>query len=158
MVLELVPAWLNSRLARLVKSPKRYLVDPSLIGAALGLDVAAVLRDGDLLGRLLDTLVVAQLRPELALRPARARLFHAREMNGRRELDLVVELSATPIVAFEVKATAAPSPGDARHLAWVRDRLGDRFVAGAVLHTGPRQYSLGPRLVALPIASIWAGG
>ena len=158
MVLELVPAWLNSRLARLVKSPKRYVIDPSLIGAALRLDGAAVLRDGDLLGRLLDTLVVAQLRPELALGPTRPRLHHAREMNGRRELDLLVELSATQVVAFEVKATASPGPGDARHLAWMRDRLQARFVAGAVLHTGPRQYSLGPRLLALPIAGIWAGG
>ncbi len=159
MVLELVPAWLNNRLvARPVKSPKRYVIDPSLIGAALRLDGAAVLRDADLLGRLLDTLVVAQLRPELALGPTRPRLHHAREMNGRRELDLLVELSATQIVAFEVKATASPGPGDARHLAWMRDRLGARFVAGAVLHTGPRQCTLGPRLVALPIASIWAEG
>jgi hypothetical protein len=41
----------------------------------LRLDVAAVMRDGDLLGRMLDTLVAAQLHPELALSRARPRLF-----------------------------------------------------------------------------------
>lgn len=154
-VLELVPAWLTNRLSRLVRSPKRYLVDPSLIAAALRLDVAAVMRDGDLLGRLLDSLVAAQLRPELALGPRRPRMYHLREKNGRREIDLVVELAADQVVAIEVKATAAPSPHDARHLSWLRDELGDRFVAGALLHTGPGRFALGRRIFALPIACIW---
>src|SRR5437899_1659866 len=33
LVLELLPAWLTNRLSRLVKAPKRYLVDPGLLGA-----------------------------------------------------------------------------------------------------------------------------
>jgi predicted AAA+ superfamily ATPase len=154
-VLELVPAWLVNRLARLVKSPKRYLIEPALLGAALRLDLLSVLRDGDLLGRLLDTFVAAQLRPELALDPRRARLHHLRERDGRREIDLVCELSANRLVAIEVKATASPGREDARHLAWLRDRLGDGFAAGAVLHTGPGRFQLGERLFALPISSIW---
>jgi len=32
-VLELVPAWASNRLTRLIKTPKRYLVDPALAGA-----------------------------------------------------------------------------------------------------------------------------
>src|SRR5439155_13675947 len=94
LVLELLPAWLTNRLSRLVKAPKRYLVDPGLLGAALTLDVSAAMRDGDLLGRLLDTFVAAQLRPELALGSPRARLYHLREKNGRREVDLLAELAA----------------------------------------------------------------
>jgi uncharacterized protein len=155
LLLELVPAWLTNRLSRLVKSPKRYLVDPSLIGAALRLDTAAVMRDGDILGRMLDTLVAAQLRPELALSRTRPRLYHVREKNGRREIDLLAELGAHHVVALEVKATAAPVKDDARHLAWLRDELGDRFVAGAILHTGPSRFRLSPRIFAMPIASIW---
>lgn len=154
-VLELAPAWWTNRLSRLVKSPKRYIVDPSLIGGALRLDVAAVMRDGNLLGRLLDTLVAAQLRPEAAISEIRPRLYHLREKNGRRELDIVAELRADRVVAIEVKASAAPTIDDARHLVWLRDDLGDRFAAGAVLHTGPRGFVLSPRIFALPIASIW---
>lgn len=154
-VLELLPAWWSNRLSRLVKAPKRYLVDPALIGAALRLDVSSVMRDGNLLGRILDTLVAAQLRPEAAFSKTRPCLFHLREKNERRELDMVVELRAERVVAIEVKASAAPTRDDARHLAWLRDQLGERFLAGAVLHTGPRSFVLGPRIFALPIASVW---
>lgn len=155
LITDEVPAWLTNRLSRLVKGGKRYIVDPSLLGAALRLDVAAVLRDGDLLGRLLDTFVAAQLRPEAALSEGRPRLHHLRERNGRREIDLLAELSADRVVAVEVKATAAPTRDDGRHLAWLRDQLGDRFLAGAVLHTGPRVFRLGERVFAVPIAALW---
>jgi len=157
-VLELVPAWWTNRLSRLVKGPKRYVVDPSLIGAALRLDVAAAMRDGNLLGRLLDTFVAAQLRPEAALSETRPRLYHLREKNGRRELDIVAELRADRVVAVEVKASAAPTFDDARHLVWLRDELGERFAGGAVLHTGPRSFTLSQRIFALPIATIWGAG
>ncbi|HEY7201451.1 MAG TPA: DUF4143 domain-containing protein, partial [Candidatus Dormibacteraeota bacterium] len=156
LVLETLPAWTSNRLRRLVKTANRYLVDPALIGSALGLDETAVLRDGELLGRLIDTFVASQIRPELSLGRRRPRLYHLREKDGRREIDLVAELAAGDVVAIEVKATAAPGPDDARHLAWLRDTLDDRFLAGAVLHTGPRKYRLGERIHALPICTLWA--
>ncbi len=155
LVLDTMPAWMSNRLSRLVKTGKRYLVDPSLIGAALRLDEAAVLRDGDLLGRILDTFVVAQIRPEVELSPSRPRLHHLRARDGGHEVDLIAELPANDVVAIEIKATAAPRPSDAAHLVWMRDRLGDRFLAGAVLHTGPRPFQLAERIFALPICTLW---
>lgn len=155
-VVEDVPAWLTNRLSRLVKTSKRYVVDFALVAGALRLDREAVLRDGDLLGRLLDTFVASQLRPEIAASPSRPRLFHLREKSGRREIDLLAELAAHRVVGVEVKASAAPTQNDAAHLSWLRDQLGERFVAGAVLHTGPRPFQLSERIYALPIASIWA--
>jgi predicted AAA+ superfamily ATPase len=94
-VLETLPAWSNNRLSRLVKKPKRYMVDTSLVAAALRLDERAVLRDGDLLGRLIDTFVFSQVRPEAELSPLRPRLYHLRDKEGRREIDLVAELART---------------------------------------------------------------
>ncbi len=155
LVLDIVPTWLTNRLSRLVKSPKRYIVDPSLIGAALRLDVRAVMHDGDLLGRLLDTFVASQIRPEAALNSKRPRLYHLRDKNGRHEIDLLAELGADRVVAIEVKATAAPNRSDARHLTWLREQLGDRFLAGAILHTGPRSFALDTQIFAVPIAAIW---
>lgn len=154
-IVEVVPAWLTNRLSRLVKAPKRYISDPSLIAAALRVDVRSVLRDGGLLGRVLDTFVAAQVRPELAVSGLRPRLYHLREKNGRREIDLLTELGGDRVIAFEVKATAAPSRSDAAHLEWLRDRLGERFVAGLVLHTGPSAFALSDRIAAAPIASLW---
>jgi predicted AAA+ superfamily ATPase len=154
-VLESLPAWTSNRLNRLVKGAKWHLADPSFVGAALRLDEAAVMRDGDLLGRLIETFVLAQIRPELQLLSGGARLYHLRDRDNRREVDLVAELPGGDVVAIEVKATAAPDSHDARHLAWLRDRLGDRFRGGAVLHTGPRSFALSERIAAVPICALW---
>lgn len=154
-VLDIVPAWSSNRLSRLTRAGKRYLVDPSLAAAALRLTETAVMRDGDMLGRIIDTFTLAQLRPELELRPLKPRLHHLRTRDGRHEIDVIAELSAGEIVAIEVKSTAAPTRQDARHLEWLRDQLGERFCAGAVLHTGPRPFRLAERILAVPIASLW---
>ena len=154
-VVDQVPAWSSNRLKRLVYQPKRYLVDSSLIAAALRLDARGVLSDGDLLGRVLDTFVAMQLRAELAVSASRPRLFHLRTEQGRHEIDLLAEFGGGGIIGVEVKAGAAPNDHDARHLAWLRDRLADRFTAGVVLHTGPRSYRLGDRITAVPISTLW---
>lgn len=156
LVIDELPSWASNRMKRLVKSPKRYLIDSALLGGALGVDAAAVLRDGDLLGRLLDTFVVAQLRAETTVAAARPRMYHLRQEDGRHEVDIVAEIRGGGVIAVEVKASSAPTADAARHLVWLRDHLGDSFVAGAVLHTGPATYSLGEKLVAAPICTLWS--
>ncbi len=155
LVLDTLPAWSSNRLSRLAKTGKRYLVDPSLATAALRLDETTVLRDGDLLGRIIDTFVVSQIRPEVELGPSRSRLHHLRTRDGGHEIDLLIDMPMSNVLAIEIKATAAPKASDAKHLSWLRDQLGDRFLAGAVLHTGPRPFPLGERIFALPICAIW---
>ena len=76
--------------------------------------------------------------------------------SAREQLDLLAELGGGRVIGVEVKADAAPGRRDARHLVWLRDRLGDRFAAGVVLHAGPRVFAVGERIVAAPISSIWA--
>src|SRR5919202_6185739 len=68
------------------------------------LDTNGVLRNGDMLARLLDTFVAAQLRPELEVSRLRPSLYHLREAHGRREIDLLGEVAGG--VGIEVKATA----------------------------------------------------
>lgn len=155
-LLDLVPAWASNRISRLVKRPKRYVADPALAMAAARIDQAAVLADPDLLGRILDTFVAAQLRPEVDLFHPRARLHHLRTEAGRQESDLVLDLGAGRLVGIEIKAGTAPSRADARHLLWLRDQLGNRFVRGVLFHTGPQPFELAERIWALPIATLWA--
>lgn len=149
------PAWHTSRLKRLVATPKRYLVDSALQGAILRVDAPAVLRDGNILGRILDTFVASQLRAEAQHAASHPRFFHLRDANGRREVDILAELDNEQIVAIEVKADSAPSLADARHLIWLRDQMGDRFAMGIVLHTGPRPFRMEDRIMATPISSLW---
>jgi predicted AAA+ superfamily ATPase len=155
-VLDLVPAWFSNRVKRLVKTPKRYLVDPALVAAVLGLGRDAILYGPDMLGRLMDTFVAAQLRAELAASDLGPRLYHLREEHGRREVDLIIETASGTLIGIEVKASATVTASDARHLAWLRDETGDSFAAGLVLHTGPHAFPLGDRLLAAPVSALWA--
>ena len=155
MVTDKLPAWSSNRLNRLSRLPKRHLVDPAFAGPLLGIDVRAVMRDGDLLGALLESFAVAQLRSQCALLDEPPRLFHLRDANGRRGVDVIIEFSDGRVAGIEVKASASPEPDDARHLRWLRDSIGDRFLAGAVLHTGPRSFRLDHNILALPVYSLW---
>lgn len=155
LVVDQLPAWSSNRVKRLVRTPKRYVIDAALIAAALRLDAQAVISEGDILGRILDTFVVAQLRPEVVVAESEPRLYHLRTEAGRHEVDLIVELGSSRVLGIEVKAAAAPGDADARHLRWLREELGDRMVAGVILHTGPRLYEMSKGIIAAPIAALW---
>lgn len=154
-VVDAVPSWWSNRLKRLVKAPKRYIVDPAVAGSVLRLDPVGLRRDADLLGRVLDTYVMSQLRAEVSVCESEPTLHHLRVADGRHEIDLLVEYGDGAVFGFEIKAGGAPGTTDARHLAWLRDELGDRFLGGAVLHTGPHLFPLGDRIIAAPISALW---
>jgi predicted AAA+ superfamily ATPase len=99
---------------------------------------------------------MSQLRAELSRCESRPRLYHLRDQDGRREVDIIVEYGGGRVLGLEVKATSAPKSDDARHLSWLRDELGDRFLGGIVLHTGARPFPLGDRILAAPISSLWS--
>ena len=154
-ITERLPAWSANQLSRLVRLPKRHIVDPAFLGPLLGVDLRGVLRDGDLLGRILDSFVVAQLRADAEVSDLAPRLFHLRDANGRHEVDIVAELPDGRVIGIEVKADAAPGSADARHLRWLRDSIGSRFAVGIVLHTGPRPFRFDDTICALPICALW---
>lgn len=156
LVVDALPAWWSNRIKRLMRGPKRYIVDSSLALAIIRTDIGGLMRDGDLLGRLVDTFVTAQLRAQLAVCDSQPRLFHLRQEKGQHEADLIVEYGGGRIFAFEIKAASAPRKEAARHLIWLRDELGDRFIGGAVLHTGPRSFMFDERVAAAPISALWA--
>ena len=158
MIVERLPAWQSSRLGRLAQLPKRHVADPALLVPLLGVDARAVMRDVDLLGRVIETYVVAQLRVEATISRRPPQLFHLRNTNGDREVDLLAEFPNGDVIAIEVKATNAPTLHDARHLTWLETRLGDRLRANVLLHTGRHAFRLTPRILALPISSIWGHG
>ena len=82
--------------------------------------------------------------------------FHLRDANQTHEVDLVLESASGQIVAIEIKAADAVTARDARHLVWLRDRLGPAFHRGVVMHTGATTYPVGDRIWAMPIAAIWS--
>ena len=155
-VTEQIPPWSNNRLSRLTRAPKRHLVDPAYAGPLIGIDVRSVVRSADLMGRIIDTFVVAQIRPELEVCVPGVTMYHVRQEGGAHEIDLLLEAPDGRVVAIEVKAGSAPDRSDAKHLIWLRDQLGEQFVCGVVFHTGRKPFKLEERIHALPISVIWS--
>lgn len=83
-------------------------------------------------------------------------MYHLRDGNGRREVELIIEARDGQVIAIEVKATAAPSRDDGRHLEWLHERLGARLTIGLLVHIGPRVFRLTERILAVPVASLWS--
>jgi len=154
-IIQRVRPWFHNRMSRLVKAPKYYMTDTGLMAGLCRVSAKTVLSDGDLLGRMIDTLVAAQVRPLADLSEPPVDVFHGRDTQGRFEVDLILESPERGLVGVEVKAAAAVSAHDARHLARLRDQVPDEFVAGYVFHTGPGVFPLGERLWAVPIAALW---
>lgn len=155
MVIDEVPAWSANQLKRLARNPKRYVVDSGLLAGIMRVGIEDVMASGRLTGAMIDTFVVAQLRSEAAVAQSRYRLTHLREHNGRREVDVIAEIGGGRIVGIEIKAAAGIDRADARHLVWLRETMGDRFIAGVVLHTGRDAFELADRITAAPISTLW---
>ncbi|WP_407320107.1 ATP-binding protein [Isoptericola halotolerans] len=154
-VVERLPAWHSNRFTRLVKSPKFHITDTALAASLIGVDADGVLGSGDLLGRIVESFVAAQIRPMLGLSSPSLSMSHLRDRGGEHEVDLVIEARNGDILGIEVKASARVGEKDARHLRWMQERVGERFRRGVVFHTGPAAFRIDDRIHALPIAMLW---
>ena len=152
-IVQRVPAWHTGRLQRLTRSPKVHVVDPGLAAHLLGADSASLARDATLVGQLFETFVSTELRPHLETASERTAMLHFRDRSGH-EVDLVLERRGR-IVGLEVKSATSVGRSDAKSLRWLRDRLGDSFHFGAVLHAGDIPFRIDDRISALPISTLW---
>ena len=150
-----LPAWSANLGQRLVKAPKLHLVDTGLACHLIGADVRRLANDRPLLGRMLETFVVGELRKQLSWTDSRTTLYHFRTARGA-EVDLVLEKADGTIAAVEVKASATVSPSDFAALRILRDQLGERFRAGAVLYLGDQLIPYGDKLWLVPLPSLWS--
>lgn len=157
LVQRLTP-WTPNLLKREVGKPKMLVNDPG-IGVWLTRTRPETLKDliqGQALGGFLESFVASELLRQKSWSEEEWEIKHYRSPDGR-EIDIVIELSDERVIALEVKAAATVQPQDSRHLEWLREKLGDRFVAGIVLTTDQQGRLLGDRLYALPVASLWRG-
>jgi predicted AAA+ superfamily ATPase len=125
-----------------------HLTDPALAARLLGLGSDALLsgeesgpeisRDGDMLGRLFESLVTLSLR--VYAQHCEATVHHLRTRNGDHEIDLIVERDDGRVLAVEVKLSALVNDDDVRHLHWLRERIGDELLDAIVVNTGQHAY------------------
>ena len=84
------------------------------------------------LGGLVETFVLAELVKLQSSAQDDFRIYHLRDKDGA-EVDFILEAADGTIAALEVKATATPRNEDAKHLRWLKGKLGDRLRAAAVI-------------------------
>ncbi|MEU8192604.1 ATP-binding protein [Microbispora amethystogenes] len=152
-----VPAWAGSHATRAKRRPKIHLTDTGMASHLLGADVDALLQPEDRRrGPLTETFVVNELRKQLSWSKTRADLLHYRDRN--QEVDVILETPDGRIVALEIKSGLTVNAGSFRHLAAMRDRLGDAFVHGFVLSFADTPLSFGDRLTSVPVSYLWEAG
>lgn len=153
----LIPAWSPGAATRAKRRSKIVLVDTGLLTDQIGAGEAAFAADTDgvVAGALFETYVLTEILKQAGWSAESLEIGHYRDRD-RREVDLVVSDRRTGAVAgVEVKLTATPTARHARHLGWLRDRLGSRFRVGLVLHAGATVLPLGDRLWAVPYSALW---
>ena len=152
-------AWSANLTARESRREKLLICDTGLAAHLLRKEPASL---ADVLdptrGPLVELFALNELRKQALVSERRPELFHYRDHRGAVEVDLVAE-AAGEVVAWEIKASSSVSGADARGLRRMRDRMDEvwpgTFRNGIVLHAGHEAFSLGDRLTALPLSSLW---
>lgn len=153
-----LPAWSRNLTTKVKRHPKIYVSDTGLAAHLMGKEPAALARPDDpARGPLVETFVVNELRKQVGWVGADVTLHHFRDRDGV-EVDVVIETADGRVAGIEVKSGATVTRADARWLGWLRDKLGDRFVAGVVLYAGDRPVAFGDRLTAVPLSYLWQAG
>ncbi len=150
-----LPVWSANLGARVRHHPKVYITDTGLAAAMLNASPESLARPTNpMRGQMFETFVVNEIHRQCGWSDLGINLFHYRDRNGR-EVDLICESPDGRVAGIEVKAAATAKPDHARHLASLRDNLGDRFTAGVVLYSGTLALPLGDRITALPLSTLW---
>ena len=157
MVIEDVPAWATHMRSStpLRKSPTRYMADPSLGVAAIGVGVKQLLADINAAGFHFEALVVRDVR--VYAQPLDGTLHHWRDNNGN-EVDIIVTLGDGRWGALEVKMNPDDIQGAADTLLRFRDKVdtskvGEPQFMGVVTTRSP-SYRRSDDVLVIPIAAI----
>lgn len=153
-LVEQLPPWHANRLSRLVKTPKLHVGDTGLACALLGMDAAGLTADRGLLGQLVETFVLQELRRQASLQDVPPSFFHYRDRDGY-EVDIVLERGVQAVAGVEVKAGATVTAADFRGLRRLKDACGTRFAGGIVLYDGEISAGFGDGLYAVPLRALW---
>lgn len=150
-----LPPWHTNALKRIAKTPKLHFLDTGLLAAARGLSFERVNADRGLYGALLESFVFAEIVKLKAGSDLRFAPYHFRDAR-MREVDIVLERDDGVIAGIEVKASATVRAGDFVGLRTLAEACGKRFAQGVVLYDGTDLVSFGERMIAAPLASLWA--
>ena len=155
-ILEPLEAWqpLGSGWKRLTSSPKHHLVDPGFAARLLDLESQDLLTPAgaNMYGALFESLAVLCVR--VFAQALEATVGHFRTRAGEHEVDLVLQGRGGAIVALEVKTANRVGDHDVKHLLWLRERVGEKMRAAAVLYGGKQAYMRKDGIAVVPLGCL----
>jgi predicted AAA+ superfamily ATPase len=152
-LVQTLPAWSGNLSKRLVRAPKVTLNDTGLMAYLLGAGEERLAAEPDLVGPLLETFVIAEVRKQLSWSKTRASLYYLRTQSGQ-EVDLVLEDAGGQLVGIEVKSSSTISAHDFAGLRLLANDLGPRFRRGVVLYSGVEAIPFASNLHAWPLSAL----
>lgn len=151
-----IPAWTSNLAKRVVSKPKVALLDTGLAARLINVSAQGVSPEASpgVAGGVLEGFVSGELRRQLGWSEEAVRLGHFRDQHVG-EVDLVLGTPDGRVAGIEVKSSASPSAKDGKGLAYLRDKLGKRFMNGLIVHTGTTSAPFGDRIAAAPMDVLW---
>lgn len=144
--------------ARVSGRPKVHLVDTGVATHLLRETAQRLATPGNpAFGPLLETFVVNEFARQAPWSESLVDLHHVR-VHGGAEVDLAAIGPGGAVVGIEVKATASPTPDDARGLRWLAASVGPAWIQGVVVCLADQPVALAPDVTAIPVASVWRAG
>ncbi|MEL0067332.1 MAG: ATP-binding protein [Gammaproteobacteria bacterium] len=151
-----VKPWFRNISKRLVKSPKSYIIDTSLLCHLQKVDLEkAVINDPHLFGHIFENFVASELLKQLSSTDEPADLYHFRTSDGK-EVDFVLEYPDGKLAAIEVKGRDAVNESDFKGLKELRKHTEINFICGIVLYTGNKTIPFDDGMWAVSIDELWA--
>ena len=140
-LMEEVPGWVPPARSkkRFLTKPKRYLADPSLAVAALGMSVQSLIDDWQTFGLVFENLCIRDLgvyaRALPVARPIPLRYYHD---DSGLEADAIIELADGRWAAIEIKVGEDKVGEAIKHL----NRLEDKVCSNARAKTRPPEFKM----------------
>ena len=150
-----VKPWFRNIGKRLVKSPKNYIIDTSLLCHLRQIDLAkSEINDPHVFGNIFENFIATELIKQLSSSGGMAELYHFRTSDGK-EVNFVLERPDGQLSAIEVKSRDAVNEDDLKGLKELQRQVGSDFVCGIVLYRGNKVVPFGDKLWAVPVDTMW---
>lgn len=153
-IVKRLPGWKAGLGAREAATPKAYITDSGLLSSLLGADGKRIRSDDQVTGKVFETFAIMEILKQLEWSDHDARPYHFQDSSG--DIDLILEATDGSLAAVEIKTSATVSNRDTHRMRKLRDKVGDKFIAGFVLCTRAETAPMGDRIWALPISALWA--
>ncbi len=151
-----VRSWFRNVGKRLVKAPKGYFIDTSLLCHLQQIDMAnAELRDPHVFGKVFENFVVSELLKQLSFSKSRVQIQHFRTSDNKK-VDIVLEQPNGKLAGIEIKNKDTVAASDFIGLNELRRLAKGDFICGIVLYRGSKAVRFGDSLWAIPVDFLWA--